>query len=263
MGFVEFIKVKTNSEAVINTARVLNAVDADIVCTVEVDNRIALKHFNELIYKTFQKKFKHAMLIDGNDERGIDIGLLSKHQITSICSHVDDEYKGADNRNYKIFSRDCAEYTVRVNGQYKVHILCNHFKSKGYGSQASSNEKRKKQAERVAELLGNYNLDEEFVVVAGDLNDTPDSAVLQSLVTYPKLKDVLSWEQFTGSRATYHTGKQQIDYVLVSEALFRKIEAVGIERRGIHKRGNITFPEVTSKVTQASDHACVWASFNL
>ena len=77
------------------------------------------------------------------------------------------------------------------------------------------------------------------------------------------MKDVLSSDKFSGSRATYHTGKQQIDYLLVSQALFNKLESVGIERRGIHKRGNISFPEVTSKITQASDHACVWASFNL
>ncbi len=42
------------------------------------------------------------MLIDGNDERGIDVGLMTRdgRQITRIRSHVDDTDKGV------IFSRD-------------------------------------------------------------------------------------------------------------------------------------------------------------
>jgi hypothetical protein len=37
---------------------------------------------------------------------------------------------------------------------------------------------------------------------------------------------------------------------------------VEIERRGIFKQGNISFPEVTNKVTQSSDHAAILAEFN-
>lgn len=55
MGFVEFTKVPTNDIAVVNTARVIDAVNPDILCTVEVDNRIALKHFSQLVIKEFGK----------------------------------------------------------------------------------------------------------------------------------------------------------------------------------------------------------------
>jgi predicted extracellular nuclease len=144
-----------------------------------------------------------------------------------------------------------------------VHVLCNHFKSKGYGSQASSNAKRKLQAQRVAELLQRYDLKKDLVVVGGDFNDTPDSDPISPLKEVAHLKDVLDWSGFTGTRNTYHTGRDQIDYLLVSKPLFEAIQEVGIERRGIFKRGNESFSEVTSKATQASDHACVWATFEL
>ena len=203
------------------------------------------------------------MVIDGNDERGIDVGVLSQFPIESITSHVDDVAVSATGRQQKIFSRDCPEYTINIgNGQY-IYLLCNHLKSKGYGAPAESNRKRKLQADRVTELLSAYDMANDFVVVAGDFNDTPDSAPLANLINYPGLHDVLSWTGFNGPRWTYHSGNDQIDYLLVSTALFNKITAADIERRGIHKRGNATFPEVDSKVTQASDHACVWATFAL
>jgi len=264
LGFVEFTKVKTNDMAVINTARVLDAVDADVVCTVEVDNRIALRNFNELIKRNFRKSYAHYMLIDGNDDRGIDVGILSKYEITSISSHVDDEYTTEKGKQFKIFSRDCAEYTIKLRQHKQLHLLCNHFKSKGYGTPAVSNERRKRQAERVAKILKSYDLKKDFVVVAGDFNDTPDSLPLQGLLQVHDLHDVLGSDKFQGERWTYHVGSQQFDYLLVSNSLFQKLSSVGIERRGIFKkRGLEHFAEVDSKVTQASDHACVWATFDL
>lgn len=262
LGFVEFTKVRTNDKAVVNTARVLDSVNADIICTVEVDNRIALRNFNDLMKREFNKSYKHYMLIDGNDDRGIDVGVLSKYGIVDINSHVDDEYKGKDGKMYKIFSRDCAEYTIDINGK-NLHLLCNHFKSKGYGPPVTSNNKRKLQAERVVAILSKFDLKKDFVAVAGDFNDTPDSEPLKKLIKLPNLKDVLKSKKFKGETWTYHTGNQQIDYLLVSKPLFDAITEVGIERRGIFKKNNPSFPELKNKIEEASDHACVWASFNI
>jgi endonuclease/exonuclease/phosphatase family metal-dependent hydrolase len=210
--------------------------------------------------REFKKSFQHYMLIDGNDDRGIDVGVLSNHEIVDINTHVDDEYEGKDGRMYKIFSRDCAEYTIHLNGK-NIHMLCNHFKSKGYGSPKTSNEKRKKQADRVVDILKKFDLAKDFVIVAGDFNDTPDSEPLQKLVTLSNLKDVFKSNKFNGETWTYHSGNQQIDYLLVSKPLFDSIKEVGVERRGIFKKNNPSFSGLDSAVKEASDHACVWASF--
>lgn len=261
LGWVELLKQKTNEVSLENTARVINAVKPDILCTVEVDNRIALNNFNNWVLKKFSN-YKHAMVIDGNDERGIDVGILSNFDIASMVSHVDDFYKDKNHKEWPIFSRDCPEFEIKIKNN-KLFLLCNHLKSKGYGNQRDNDAKRKRQADRVVAILKKYDLKKEFVVISGDFNDTPNSIPLKNLLNLPDLHDVLSSEKFAGERWTYHTGKDQIDYLLVSTPLFEKITEVNIERRGIFKKNNESFPEVTNKVTQASDHACVWASFNI
>lgn len=263
LGWVELIKDTTNEISLENTARVISSIDVDILCTVEVDNRIALNRFNTMILKNKNCEFPHCMLVDGNDERGIDVGILSKFEITNIISHIDDIYTGANHSKYKIFSRDCAEYTVQPDKTNSIHFLCNHLKSKGYGSQASSNAKRKKQADRIVQILKKFDLQKDLVVVAGDFNDTPSSQPLANLMKLNGLTDVLKSPVFTGDKWTFSEGKVQIDYLLVSKPIFDNLTQVAIERRGIFKKNNPTFPEVTNKVTQASDHAAVWAEFNL
>jgi endonuclease/exonuclease/phosphatase family metal-dependent hydrolase len=263
LGWVELIKQETNEISVQNTARVIKAVDCDILCVVEVDNRIALKRFNEYLLSNEEVEYPHAMVIDGNDERGIDVGILSRFPVANIKTHIDDRYKSTNGQFYKIFSRDCPEYAVDIGGGKFVHYLCNHLKSKGYGSQASSNAKRRRQANRIVEILQNYDLTTDLVVVAGDLNDTPGSEPLKKLMQQPNFFDVLSSPKFTGAKWTYHTGNQQIDYLLVSKPIFDNLKKVKIERRGIYKSNNPTFPQVQNKVTQASDHAAIMAEFEI
>lgn len=262
LGWVELYKEETNEVSVQNTARVIKAVRADVLCVVEVDNRIALKRFNEYLLNAEKAKYAHAMVIDGNDERGIDVGILSSYPIVNIKSHIDDQYKSGS-RFYNIFSRDCPEYAVDLGQGVVVHLLCNHLKSKGYGKAVENDRKRKRQADRIVEILNGYDLTKDLVVVAGDMNDTPGSEPLKNLLSLPNLHDVLKSPKFSGDRWTYHTGNQQIDYVLVSQPIYDSLAKVGIERRGIFKKNNPTFQQVTSKATQASDHAAVWAEFEI
>ena len=129
------------------------------------------------------------MLIDGNDERGIDVGLLTRPGLTieSMVSHVDDMEGGR-----QIFSRDCPEFTVQVNATTQVLVLVNHFKSKGFGTPAESTARRKAQAQQVRKI---YNLRKSqgisMIAVVGDLNDTPDSDPLKPLLSEGSdLKDI-------------------------------------------------------------------------
>jgi predicted extracellular nuclease len=121
-------------------------------------------------------------------------------------------------------------------------------------------------------MLGKYNLAKDYVVVAGDMNDTPDSDPMSPLLSVPNLFDVLEL-QFGADmeqRWTYRYNGQnnQIDYILVSKPLKDAFAEAGVERRGIWGIKSVipslhSFESVDRKVHAASDHGGVWAEFNL
>src|SRR3546814_4587515 len=73
-----------------NTGRVIELLRADILTVVEAENRPGLVHFNDrVIDMVGGRPYDHVMLIDGNDERGIDVGLLTRaaYPIDAMRSH--------------------------------------------------------------------------------------------------------------------------------------------------------------------------------
>lgn len=135
------------------------------------------------------------MLIDGNDDRGIDVGLMTKEgfDIEDMRSHVHD----LDNTRDPIYSRDCPEYAVTSPTGESVWVLPNHFKSKFGGNDPDSIAKREAQATRTAEIYQRLrDTGHDSVVVLGDFNDTPDSAPLQPLLNGSDLRDVSEHPNF-------------------------------------------------------------------
>ena len=151
VGWVELTKEAVNEVATQNTARVLRDVNADIVVVVEAENRISLLRFNEQVLADAVggTPYDHIMLVDGNDDRGIDVGLMTRATavIETVRSHVDDRI-GKD----RIFSRDCPEFRLTLAAGHLV-VLANHLKSKGYGVPAEANRRRLAQAKRVRESM--------------------------------------------------------------------------------------------------------------
>jgi endonuclease/exonuclease/phosphatase family metal-dependent hydrolase len=270
-GTIEFKKAKFSEVGRKNTAKVIRKVKADVACIVEADNRPGLRSFDSDLLSS---SYPYEMLLDGNDQRGIDVGLYSKFPLGTIRTHMFDK---SPNSNSKIFSRDCPEYEVILPNNQSILMLCNHLKSKGYGAQATSNDRRKKQAQAIADILSRYDLANDWVIVAGDLNDTRDSDPLSPLIQLPNLFDVLELEfgSQMHKRWTYHYKSfEQIDYVLVSKPLKDRFVKAGVERRGMYNLKKLTasnasipnetqFSSVTHWTNAASDHGAVWADFNL
>lgn len=266
-GWIELDRDLVPQPAVENTARVLQKVDADVVCLVEVEDRITLQRFcDEILHKDefvpAGGKYGYNMLIDGNDPRGIDVAILSRYEIGTMKSHIHDKVG-----NSRTFSRDCPEYEVKVGGR-SLWLLCNHLKSQGYGSKAANDARRKRQAEAVRAILdAGYDLTRDLVVVAGDMNDTPQSAPLAPLATAPNLHDALDRLAAGKARFTY-TSKKQIDCVFVSEPLWNGLREADVEREGMYSKTNFgglvtPFGTVTGPQSAASDHGAVWAEFQI
>jgi endonuclease/exonuclease/phosphatase family metal-dependent hydrolase len=244
-----------------STAEVVKALGADVLCTIEVEDRLTLAGFNQDLLG--KERFPYPMAIDGNDDRGIDVGVLSRLELLNIRTHIfDEDSKGV------IFSRDCLQLELRLKDGRSLHFLCNHLKSKGYGSQAGNDDKRRRQARQIARILGGFNLAQDLVIVAGDMNDTPGSAPLAPLLNVPNLHDVLEL-QFGNNmqqRWTYQykNQREQIDFLLASKPLRDGFQRAAVERRGIYGvPGNVPFASVTSAKTAASDHGAIWAEFTI
>jgi endonuclease/exonuclease/phosphatase family metal-dependent hydrolase len=269
IGWLELKTERVNEIATQNTGRVIREVNADMLGTIEVDNRVAVQRFNEQLLPSIDANpYEHVMVIDGNDDRGIDVGLMTRFPVGTMRSHVDDFKNGS-----RIFSRDCPEYEVLLPSGGKLLLLINHFKSKGFGTQADSNARRFRQAERVREIYEEHRqAGVSRVAVIGDFNDTPDSPPLAPLLADgSNLRDVSGHPKYQddGRPGTFGNGTKsgKIDYILLSPELFDKVENAEVFRKGVWggKNGDLFehFPEMTKPIHAASDHAALLVDLDI
>jgi endonuclease/exonuclease/phosphatase family metal-dependent hydrolase len=269
VGWIELKKKEINDKAIINTARVIAAVNADIVALCEVEDRPGLVKFHDnvllpILDLTGRAGYPFSLVVDGNDARGIDVAILSRFPISDITTHVFD-IPGTP----PVFSRDCCEYFVEVTGvSGRLIVMINHFSSRG--SDPTGMKRRIFQSQQVAAIV-NDRMQQGFThfVVCGDLNDSPDKPGLAPLVQHPDLSDAI--KKFSDSidpsgkrLGTYETGKVQFDYLLMSPAIEATAKGAGIERRGHHAPKTWkAFDSVKSSRDDASDHHCAWVDLAL
>ena len=259
-GFIELKRAKFDDATRRNTARVIRSVNADVLGVVEAEDRLVLKRFDS--DRLGNRGYDYNMVIDGNDQRGIDVGLYSRFPIGGVWTHLFEKIGRS-----RIFSRDCLEVQLLLPTGDNLWVLVNHFKSKFGGDSPASQRRRKGQADRVAEILrSDYDLRTDLVAVVGDFNDTPNSNPLSGLLGMQRLHDVLELHfSDPADRWTYRfrNNNQQIDYVLVSDPLRDAFRSAGVERRGMFTNVTTPFDTVTNWRNSASDHAAVWADFQL
>ena len=270
-GSLELQDEPVDEVAMRNTARVIHDLKADVLAVVEAESRPVLEQFNQQILKAVGgQPFRHVMVIDGNDSRGIDVGLLTgqDHPIGLMRSHVDDR----DNQGNDIFSRDCPEYAIPLPGGQTLWVLVNHLKSKGYGGKEASDRKRKAQATRVKAIYeAKVASGDDLIAIVGDFNDTPDSDPLAPLLKQTDLQDVFEHPDFDdgGHPGTYGlcNAGNKIDYILLSPKLFQRVKAGGVMRQGMWpgvkpKRWE-TYDDLDDPKNAASDHAALWVDLDL
>ena len=270
-GWLELKTELVNERATQNSAQVVRDVAADVIGLVEVEDRRALMQFsNTLLPGIGGHPYDQIMLIDGNDERGIDVGIMAKngYRIGWMRSHVDD----VDSRNRRVFSRDCPEYSIWTPSGAVVWVLVNHFKSKGYGDQETSNARRNTQAQAVRLIYERLRSEgANNIAVIGDFNDTADSFALSPLTAETDLKDASVHPSFQsdGHLGTYGRGtaKEKFDYLLLSPALFDRVKGGGIFRKGVWGPNKVppweVYPEMRSSYDAASDHAAIWCDIEI
>ncbi len=269
VGWVELATETVNEIAFQITAQVIKDVNADILGLVEAENRPSLVQYNE---DMLGKRYKHVMLVDGNDKRGIDVAILTRegHTIESIRSNVDlTDTQGI------VFSRDCPQYEVHTPGGTVIHVLVNHFKSQSGGG----GPKRRRQARAVRDIAKRLVDAGQHVVVLGDLNEGPKVGRTRAENLAPlydtssPLVDCWSLDQFDdgGRPGTYDACglSNRLDYIFLSRSLADRVSAGGVFRKGLwgarKSRPNKwdTYAEMLEGAHQASDHACLWVELDV
>ncbi|MEO1703818.1 MAG: endonuclease/exonuclease/phosphatase family protein [Pseudomonadota bacterium] len=263
LGFLTYDRDRFSDETSKNTARVINEVDADILCINEIESRPIMDRFNSNL---LESRYPYNVLIDCiTDPRGIDVGIYSKHPLGNVRTNI----FTTDTEGKRIFSRDCLEVEV-LTPAGPVHVLANHLKSKSRGG----DDRRKAQANEIKSILGTrYNLATDKVIVLGDLNDTPASDPLSPLLSMPALTDALELEGLPDAARwsyVYEGRAQQIDYILVSDGLRGSFRSAGLERRGMppeYLAGQTptvsAFPTIDNWRNAGSDHAAIFADFEI
>ncbi|NJK87878.1 MAG: endonuclease/exonuclease/phosphatase family protein [Bacteroidales bacterium] len=269
IGWVELAKETINEVSVNITARVIKEVNADIFAIVEAEDRPSLVTFNK---EFLDNDYRHIMIIDGNDERGIDVGIMTRENfaINSIHSNVDTR----DNTGI-VFSRDCAQYEVATPGGNTVYVLVNHFKSQSGGG----GDKRKRQAGEVRRIAERLVSENKHVVVLGDLNEGPkaNSVMAENLKPLYEnnspLTDCYSLPGFdTGNRPGSFDScglSNRLDYIFISKSLENKFSGGKVFRKGLWG-SRVTRPdmweiyhEINESYEQASDHSALFIDLDI
>ncbi|MBM4381978.1 MAG: endonuclease/exonuclease/phosphatase family protein [Deltaproteobacteria bacterium] len=262
-----------------NTALAIEHARPDILVVQEVENLIALRTFND---KYLDDYFDRLVLVDGNDPRGIDVGLLIRAgfqaEIVGVRTHIDDNKNGKQggvkrsaNRAFgftasnAIFSRDCLEVDVKVGGVV-LTLLANHLKAQD--GKASSVTRRLNQSKRVAALVDANIAAGRKPIVLGDLNIDSKAKQydksLDPLVKHKKLADT----DPAGDWTHYYASKKSVsrlDYILADKTLTAgPIEIVrdGLTTKCKQYTGN-RFPTIGPEHTEASDHCAVVVPFDV
>ena len=71
------------------TAQVIAEADADLLAVQEVFDQRTLDHFHDQSLLPLGVTYPHRYCFPGNDGRGLDIGVLSKHPLSEVQSHAD------------------------------------------------------------------------------------------------------------------------------------------------------------------------------
>jgi len=257
------------------TAKAIKALKANILGLQEIENLDTLKRFNSNFLKS--RKFNYQMVIDGNDNRFIDVGLLSDIPPDFVRTH-----QFLRSGRSRVFSRDCLEVHFKIN-QRALVVFVNHFKSM-MGGRAKTKKRRELQSEAVLEILkerfGHQFGNADFIIL-GDLNDYMETGKenesgIRKLLQSDQMENALDrlpapqrWTHFYNGTKDY----RQLDYILISKSLALKNPGAlpYIERRGQPLRVNPKnkpamvprfFKEVKGKA-KASDHCPVSITLKL
>jgi endonuclease/exonuclease/phosphatase family metal-dependent hydrolase len=160
-----------------NIGSVVKSLQPDVVMFAEIETKFMLDDLNGA---ELGSAYVDTELFEGNDPRGINIGMLSKIKPDMVISHKDDSFTllGTNGPFYR-YSRDCLEVHLTHNGRHMV-FLGVHFKAK---TPPDDPDKRLAEAQHTRAIAdGILAADPNAgVIILGDYNDIPGSPAVNAV----------------------------------------------------------------------------------
>lgn len=160
--------------------------DVDVLAVQEVENIDILKDFNR---QHLNNLYPHRILIEGNDPRFIDVGLLSKLPVGAVSSFQTAVHPNRTDQT--VFGRDLLEVEIYNDNRTRMlfTLYNNHLKShfgdddNGGQGRIDNDTRRQQQAEMIAAIVGQRMRSNSRYIITGDMNDPPNSGPLQPMLT--------------------------------------------------------------------------------
>ncbi|MFQ5748326.1 MAG: endonuclease/exonuclease/phosphatase family protein [Planctomycetota bacterium] len=194
-------------------AAVLHSLDADVVCLQEVENRFFLERF---VRERLGPEGYEVVLLEGNDGRGIDVALLSRFPVGAVTSYRHLRFSDAEGHEHR-FQRDLLR--VHLGPPLDAEVFVVHFRSQLGGEE--SDQIRLAEARAAAGVFQELHRENPRyrAILAGDLNDRPDSPTLAVLRKAGLIDACADSTVPSYNRKPY---RSRIDYFLLSPALARR-----------------------------------------
>ncbi len=233
-------------------AESIRALNADVIAVEEVENRFYLERFVNVFLP--EMGYRDVVLFEGNDGRGIDVGLISRIPVGAVRSHRHLRFPGHSGGEAR-FNRDVLAVTLEPKDADPFDIWVVHLKSNSGGREAAE-PIRLAEARELRRLL-----DEELTenpearfIVTGDFNDTPESETIKTIVgagtnaLWSAGGDLNDPDAVSYNRGEY---RSVIDFILCSPAMQKE-----------YVKGSFQIPQGAVETT-GSDHNPIKATFKL
>lgn len=164
----------------------------DVLAVQEVEDIDTLKQFNR---EQLNGMYPHVVLIEGNDPRLIDVGVMSTYPLGAVTSWQRAIHPSAPDE--LVFGRDLLEVEVlnparstKLLTLYNTHLKSHFvdFREDPVAGRAAANERRRRQAETLGRIVKQQTRPDSRYVVAGDMNDPLESEFLDGFARDPELR---------------------------------------------------------------------------
>jgi endonuclease/exonuclease/phosphatase family metal-dependent hydrolase len=272
-----WIKVQTlpiDPESTNHKAMVISEIDPDILVLQEVEDKMSLDEFNNIILPQLNcEPFSESILISGSEDKGREQALLLKngYKLDSVKIH--------NLESTECEQQELLEYEIQSPKGEKIYLLSAYFHENNLDKEKAF-EIRKNQAYQTSTVYKMLQMQgENNIIIAGTLNAPSYCNSLSPLLQKTDLKDIIKSKTFNvaideGKDATYYrmgayrmgVNIKQKDYLLLSPSLFENVKRSGLNRKGVwpEKRPNWRiYSSIRNKEQAASLHPGVWCELTI